>query len=1054
MKGDFTRNTFDRSKHYSGVRMQQGRVQLDADWNEQVDIAAHHSRATHRDVIGISGGPKGKDSQGKDLAGFKVLANQPHHPGKLLVTSGRYYVNGILCENEQAIEAPPPAGSGPRVVYLDVWERLVTALDDANIREIALGAADTATRTQVAWEVRSAALPAGTWTCERLAAWQPPEAAASPRLRAQIKRSEGQAGPCDPLTGEYRHLENQLYRVEVHKGGPRNQATFKWSRDNGSVVARWTKVDAQGRLIVSAAPQMLQALQEGKWIEVTDASYERQRKPGVMARLAQADGDALTLQAGSVQNLEHPAATSIDLTKFTDPQLRRWDSPAGPAAMVKPETQDWIELEEDIQVSFEPGTYRTGDYWLIPARTLINNILWPTESQDPAFRPPDGVTHHFCPIALVTGTGAGLNVRDCRNLFPPLTAITAEDVSYDDSTCDIGAGVQTVQDALDALCRRGGQCNIVVSREAATGDWRKLIEQIPEDKRNRLQVCFQAGDFGLAHPVTVSGQGHLRVTGCGPATRIRASQSEAALVFEGWQSVTVENLAVEAGFAGHTVAHDPKLNGALMFINCGSVTVENVSAACAEGPRRTVACISVLNPDPKPQQPTRQVVRIRGCNLTPGHGQTGILVANAGRVQVEDNVLRPAASSQGPSTPQSLLQSLFRDRDYRQAVARRLVANPQLVQLVPQPGRVGKVQFEDFSVYFETPATLTRAWHNLIQEQKPKGITDAQKLRSYLEEQVDAIISAKGMVGRAAEGNEPKWRKAFGDWYATMEKKYSDELQHGEKISDETRARLRGELLSKLRVGTWQEPDQRRSVTVTYGGFSVRFDTDPDLVSDWQKLVDTAKPTNIRKALELVDFLRNRAAQMLYQGCAAEGLAGFKNWLAAAATEHRPTADAGIVIAGAAQPDVRVMNNTLTGVLRGVHIGVSHENAARTNRDQINRAVVTGNTVEVTVTRLTAEAAHGIFGGNCQSLVVENNLVRVSRPAWMEATGIKVVGLLGPMIIIRQNHIANATTGIHVQPIAGSQTGSVQWLAGDNLTQGALFAVLAPPTVRNAGTVS
>ena len=41
LKGDFTRNTFKKEKHYSGVRMQQGRVQLDADWNEQVDIQVH-----------------------------------------------------------------------------------------------------------------------------------------------------------------------------------------------------------------------------------------------------------------------------------------------------------------------------------------------------------------------------------------------------------------------------------------------------------------------------------------------------------------------------------------------------------------------------------------------------------------------------------------------------------------------------------------------------------------------------------------------------------------------------------------------------------------------------------------------------------------------------------------------------------------------------------------------------------------------------------------------------------------------------------------------------
>ena len=44
MKADFTRLTFKPEKHYSSVRMQQGRVQLDADWNEQADIQAYLER--------------------------------------------------------------------------------------------------------------------------------------------------------------------------------------------------------------------------------------------------------------------------------------------------------------------------------------------------------------------------------------------------------------------------------------------------------------------------------------------------------------------------------------------------------------------------------------------------------------------------------------------------------------------------------------------------------------------------------------------------------------------------------------------------------------------------------------------------------------------------------------------------------------------------------------------------------------------------------------------------------------------------------------------------
>ena len=58
MKGDFSRQTFKRTKHYSGVLMQQGRVQLDADWNEQQAIARHRVGTESADVVGPAGAPR------------------------------------------------------------------------------------------------------------------------------------------------------------------------------------------------------------------------------------------------------------------------------------------------------------------------------------------------------------------------------------------------------------------------------------------------------------------------------------------------------------------------------------------------------------------------------------------------------------------------------------------------------------------------------------------------------------------------------------------------------------------------------------------------------------------------------------------------------------------------------------------------------------------------------------------------------------------------------------------------------------------------------------
>jgi len=87
--GDITRSTFEASRHFSGVRMQQGRVQLDADWNEQEDIRAHHDRAAVVDTVGPSGTPK---------AGGGFRLTRAADDSDLLLDPGRMWAGGTLCE--------------------------------------------------------------------------------------------------------------------------------------------------------------------------------------------------------------------------------------------------------------------------------------------------------------------------------------------------------------------------------------------------------------------------------------------------------------------------------------------------------------------------------------------------------------------------------------------------------------------------------------------------------------------------------------------------------------------------------------------------------------------------------------------------------------------------------------------------------------------------------------------------------------------------------------------------------------------------------------------
>jgi len=58
MPGDISRSTFKPANRYCGVRHQQGRVLLDSDWNEQVDIQTYHLHTEAVDVIGPCGAPR------------------------------------------------------------------------------------------------------------------------------------------------------------------------------------------------------------------------------------------------------------------------------------------------------------------------------------------------------------------------------------------------------------------------------------------------------------------------------------------------------------------------------------------------------------------------------------------------------------------------------------------------------------------------------------------------------------------------------------------------------------------------------------------------------------------------------------------------------------------------------------------------------------------------------------------------------------------------------------------------------------------------------------
>ena len=160
MSGDYTRETHQPRKRYSGVLMQQGRVQLDADWNEGVEISARRWELQAIDTFSGSAVPETTP----DAFELTALAGPPPD---LAIGVGRFYVDGLLAEilddeaftylNQPFLPEPEPfsAIAGPNAIaYVDVWKREITYVEDPEILDVALGGPDTATRVQIVWQVK------------------------------------------------------------------------------------------------------------------------------------------------------------------------------------------------------------------------------------------------------------------------------------------------------------------------------------------------------------------------------------------------------------------------------------------------------------------------------------------------------------------------------------------------------------------------------------------------------------------------------------------------------------------------------------------------------------------------------------------------------------------------------------------------------------------------------------------------------------------------------------------------------------------------------------
>ena len=575
MTSDISRQTFDHTRHYSQVVMQQGRVQLDADWNEQQDMLQYRLEMQTRDMVGQSGVPSTD-------GGFRVSFTPGG--GDLLISPGRIYVDGILCEvdegtpvemlafdgdhgvavknlivdgqawekgqwvellnkqrrpvrhfqisavthkeetddlliltfhtdqenpiiedNQKAViyevrrlityttqpNYPDPAftttsPSGlPKLdlpsahpmllVYLDVWQRHITALNDERIREVALDGPDTSSRIQTIWQAKilpfqlsreldkllkedadkSIKLAELGAELKRLVDIGP----TSPESKTSLRKMEIQAdqraiaGEREKLayevvrylgdympdawedlkkipTGQlnvttydtdkpqssgYVGLQNQLYRVEIHEvAADGTPATFKWSHDNAS-IASVVEVKANTVIVPGTGQGGILNYSRGQIVEVVSDRTEFNGELGKLPQITRVDTltNLLTLDS----------SLGSDGAQIT---IRLWD---GKGKVDK--HRAWIPLDGGIKIQFSEGTYKSGDFWLIPARTSTKEVEWPPYQAPNTHPLPQirrGTQHHYSRLAFIRlyqGQQQSDNrtVYDCRRRFTPLPEV-------------------------------------------------------------------------------------------------------------------------------------------------------------------------------------------------------------------------------------------------------------------------------------------------------------------------------------------------------------------------------------------------------------------------------------------------------------------------------------------------------------------------------------------------------------------------------------------------------------------------------------------------------
>jgi hypothetical protein len=560
VSADLSRVRFDPLRDHAGVVLQQGRLLLDADWNEQVALVDRRLRAQVTDLVPGKATASGGTATVSALtpAAFQVTPSG----GTLSIGAGRMYVDGLLAENhgdpvdgfdpvlagragtkpvdyaEQPYWPTPDAlpTGGTAVAYLDVWQREVTPLQAGDLIEPAVGV-DTTGRAQTVWQVRLLTGVDPATDCQTplsdIKGWTELTAPSAARLTTGTVPVDAGDDVCTlPPSGGYRGPENQTYRIELHAigDGAKVPTTFKWSRDNASVGSAVVQVVSGTQLVLaSLGRDDVLRFNNGDWVEITDDHREFNRLAGELRQVTVDDATSTVTFSPALPADLVPSGTDPDTAAVRHLRVVRWDQSgqvrtvdgtllvdldlAGASGDVPvPADGSAVVLERGVTVAFsfpDSGTGRFGDHWIAAARTSDASI----QTLDAA--PPLGIHHHYARLAVlslpddatdcrlpdpVTGGGDGCACADCE------VCVTEESHK---------SGKLTIQDAVRLLSRTGGT----------------------------VVIC--PGTYVLREPLRLDRARSLTVRGAGPTTVLISDGP--AVVATSAQYVLLQGVRIVAG---------------------------------------------------------------------------------------------------------------------------------------------------------------------------------------------------------------------------------------------------------------------------------------------------------------------------------------------------------------------------------------------------------------------------------------------------------------------------------------------------------------------------